>query len=159
MLIAVRGELTEQPDSIFSKPYVDILVPSSIFIFITTLYVIYSVRFVELPIGTFKTLLIIVLSLLLDFSTRVFVSKKLNTKIRSTGPFAIATSLICTYCILFPTYRSTILPINDKSAMFIIVLISGLFDDLFAFIPVICGILSFVVLSPYIIPIEKDKNM
>lgn len=159
MSIAVRGELIEQPDSIFKKPYIEILVPSSIFIYITTLYVLYSIRFVELPIGTLKTLLIIGISLFFDFGSRILVSKHLDTRIRSTGPFAIVTSLLCLYCILYPTYKSTIVPINDKLAMFIVVLVSGLFDDLLAVVPVICGILSFILISPVIIPIEKDKNI
>lgn len=158
-MIAVRGELAEQPDSLFSKPYVEILVPSSIFIFITTLYILYSVRFVELPIGAFNTFLIIVVSLLLDLIARILVSSKFNTRIRSTGPFALVTSLICSYCILYPTYRTTVFPVSDKLVMLIIVLVSGLFDDLLAVIPVLCGILSFIILSPIIIPIEKDKNI
>lgn len=151
MMIAVREELINQPDSIINKPYFQILAPSSIFIFITTLYVFYSVRFVEMLIGIFRTLLLIFGSLSFDCGIRFIFLLKLNITIRSTGPFALTTALLCAYCILFPTYKSPILNISDKLEILLIILIPGLLDDIFAIIPILCGFLSFIILSPLII--------
>lgn len=159
MLIAVRDELIEQKNSFINQPYSEIVVPSSIFIYITTLYVLYSVRLVELPIGILKTFLTVLVSLLFDFGARILFLLKFNIKIRSTGPFALDSALLCSYCILYPTYRSSILPISDKLAMFFIILVSGLFDDLLAIVPIVCGIAAFFLLSPIIIPLEKSKNI
>lgn len=159
MMITLRNELIDKPDSTINKPYFEILTPSSIFIFVATLYVLYYVRFVEMCIGSLRTLLIIFVSLLLDFAIRFIFLLKLGIKIKSTGPFAMITALLCIYCILFPTYRLPVFEINDKLAMFLVLSVSGLFSDLYAVVPVLCGILSFVLLSPIVIPLEKDKDI
>lgn len=157
MVIAVQNDLKENPDSPFNQTYIEIIAPSSIFIYVITLYILYSIRYVELVIGALRTTILITLSLLLDFVLRTILLNEFNIQIRCTGPFSLLSALLFSYWILFPTYRSNILPVSDKLIMLVILLVAGSIDAILVLIPVLCGFISFFVLSPFIIPNEKTS--
>ncbi|OHT00244.1 hypothetical protein TRFO_33118 [Tritrichomonas foetus] len=157
MLIAIRSELINQPNSIFHMPIMQIFAPSNIVVYGVTLGVVYTIRFVEHAIGTFLTLLGILISSFADLAVRTLFNKYTSFKITASGPTSILISLLSTYCVLFPTFHSHLVPLNEKKVMFALIIGVSLIDDILSVIPMITGLLSFFIISPIICP-EEDRN-
>ncbi|OHT16374.1 hypothetical protein TRFO_13219 [Tritrichomonas foetus] len=158
MAMAVRGELIQKKESIFNQPITQIIVPQNIMIYFVSLVILHTIRHVEQVIGTLKVFITISISLILDFTTRTVLDMFFGFGINLSGPFSLLITLACLYCIFFPTFRSGLVYLNEKTLMFISLAVVGAIYNILVVIPIICGFVAFALTSPFSLPDEKEKD-
>ena len=152
----IQSELDESDNIIKKNPFLSPIIPSNIGTSIATLLILFSVKPIELVSGTLKTVIIIAISYLIDVAIRtasLFAKIDLNTY----GPISILACLLFLYSITFPTIKSKIFPANEKIFLLVLLASTVVFNGIYTIIPILCGFVSFALLSPLITSKPKSN--
>lgn len=159
MLIAISGELSSSPESIFNKDFIKAVVPGDIFVYGIALAVIFSTRFIEHVAGSIKVIFVILITYAFDVGARVLFRQLSNYPVYGSGPFSLMTSLLCLYCIMFPSIRSDVIAFNVKSLLLFLIVLLTLMNGASTFLPVVCGFITFIFISPLFVPVvDKEEK-
>jgi hypothetical protein len=148
VIVMIRSDLCEKPESSFHHPLAQIIVPPNIVVLYLIVIVLFSIRHLELIIGTFATLWLAVISLTADFLTRVFLSSHYQIERAGSGPYALMMTLFSLYCIYMPTVNAYLIAANEKVVLLAFLLCSVVFDTPLSLIPLFVGFLVFVLVAP-----------
>lgn len=122
------------------------------------LVIIYTVRFLEHIFRIPKVIMILFVSFLIDIIIRFLAIGIYNIEIAKCGPVSGLTALYLFYCVMFPTIKSSIFKANEKIVLLLTIILLIMINGLTVVLPVICGALTFVALSPAMISVPHNKE-
>lgn len=120
------------------------------------LIIIFTVRFIELYSGTCMCVLTSFVLMIADLTMRIVIYSAFGIEPRGSGPVSVLWFFYLVYLVIFPTVKSILIHVNEKTFM----LISLLFILYLGGIQSICssllGIIFFFILAHKFFDIRKS---
>lgn len=158
VIMAIRGELVQNDDSVFHDPKVCAIAPENFVIYAVVMLILFSIRHVEYVVGSFKIFIVVLLSYLVDAGVRTLCLSKLGTQIAGSGPYTILLCIYCIYCVMMPTVKSRFIGSNEKIALLCLFAVIVFVDGVTAGIPLLCGFIVFLITGGAVCFPAKEKT-
>jgi hypothetical protein len=152
MTVMTRSEFCTHPESVFNSPLAVVSIPATLPVLGIIIVVLFSIRHVELIIGTKITLIIGVISWVSDLLTRRLFWTLFDMTIKASGPYSIVMTFFSLYCVFMPTVNARLIAVNEKCLLFVLILSIGFFDQILSFIPLSVGFVVFLLSCPFCLP-------
>jgi hypothetical protein len=144
MSVILRSDFLADPESAFHLSIVRAIVPANFVVLALTWVILYSLRHIELVLGSPRTITFGGFSLLIDIIVRSGLKALFRVPLPGSGPYAFLTTMLCLYCVHMPTVDGSLIAVNEKTLLAILLGLAVICDEVVALGSLLTGFCVFL---------------